>query len=96
MFLWSVLAHIHPVEVNAERTTHYAQYMDTLNVRGMDFPVKITDVKKCEKLKPTISINVFSHEKGEISPLYVTPLRERDHHVNLLLLQKKNGVQHFD
>jgi hypothetical protein len=30
-FLWGVLAHIYPAEVNAERTTKYVQYMGTLN-----------------------------------------------------------------
>jgi hypothetical protein len=45
-FLFSVLAHLHPVEENADTTSKYVEYMDTLNVQGIEFPMKSTDVKK--------------------------------------------------
>jgi len=54
---------------------------------------------KIRKLNPQISVNVNAFENEpvpEVTPLYVSPDRQRPHHVNLLLLtDDKTGHQHY-
>ena len=60
--------------------------MSELNYEGLEFPLKITDVPKLEKMNPDISINVLFYENRNPFPLYNSPHRYRNHHVNLLLI----------
>ncbi|KAK3733350.1 hypothetical protein QZH41_003614 [Actinostola sp. cb2023] len=55
-----------------------------LNMAGIDYPVKIDQVKKFERQNPTISVSVFGYEEQELFPLYVTK-DKKELHVNLLL-----------
>jgi len=61
--------------------------------------LKVSDVPKFEKLNPQISVNVNAFENEpvpEVTPLYVSPDRQRPHHVNLLLLtDDKTGHIHY-
>ena len=84
-FLWSVLASLHPVEQNPHRVSKYRQYENELNMDGIDYPVKLTQISKFEKQNPEISVAVyyFDNEHNLICPAYVAKYRNRNHHVNL-------------
>ena len=72
---------------------NYAPFRRTLNVTGLEFPLALNDVPKFEILKPEISVNVLGLNENEaVIPLYVSKLRDRPHHVNLLLLTKEIEV----
>ena len=70
--------------------------MAELNYEGLEFPLKITDVPKMEKMNPDISINVLFYENCNPFPLCNSPHRNRKYHVNLLLIMdEKTGTSHY-
>ncbi|KAK3735533.1 hypothetical protein QZH41_005010 [Actinostola sp. cb2023] len=85
-FLWSVLAAKHPIDRRDQphRVNHYKPYESELNMAGIDYPVKIDQVKKFERQNPTTSVSVFGFEEQELFPLYITK-DKKELHVNLLL-----------
>ena len=70
-FLWSVLRYLHPKEIHGERLTDLKKYENDLNFKGIDFPVKVKDIKKFENNNPDLpGINVFSViDNDKIYPL---------------------------
>lgn len=94
-FLWCVLASLHPCENrnHANRVNKYKHFENELNLTGITFPMKITEISKFEKLN-NLSLNVFGHEKGEVFPLHLSTNRTGLHHSNLLLISK-NEKQHY-
>ena len=52
--LYAILAHIHPVGRNShpELPQKYSKFMAKLIYEGLEFPLKITDVPKLEKMNP--------------------------------------------
>ena len=98
VFLWSVLAALHPVESNSNRVTKYLQFQQEFNITNLKFPLAVTDVIKFEKLNATISVNVFAFEDRSscIYPVHITGFKGRQHHVNLLLIvDDKTGKSHY-
>jgi len=85
-FLWSILAAKHPIDrkEHPHRVTHYTNYEDELNMEGIDYPVRIPQIKKIEKQNENISINVFGFDQNELFPVYITKFKT-NLHVNLLL-----------
>ena len=57
--------------------------------RGVDFPCPNKTIPLFEKLNPSKSINVLAYEESSkgFTVEYRSPGREREHHVNLLLLE---------
>ena len=94
-FLWSVLAALHPVhrKDHAQRVQHYRCFEGELNVNGITFPMKVSDVTKFEKQNPALSINLFGYEEKELFPLYITK-EKKQHHVNLLFISS-NETTHY-
>ena len=45
VFLWSVLAHLHPVSVNKFRVSNHKPYEHELDVTGISFSTKVQEVK---------------------------------------------------
>lgn len=72
-FLWSVLTYLHPADKNEIRLTDLRQYENELNMKDIDFPVKLKDITKFENQNPTLpGINVFSiNENNEFYPLTI-------------------------
>ena len=70
-FLWCVLRYLHPRDINDLRLTDLKQYKNTLNTKGIKYPVKLKDISKFEKLNPSLpGINVFSvNENKKFYPL---------------------------
>ena len=98
-FVWSVLQAIHPDRHHNYLPSSYRRFLGELDLTGLSFPLKVADVAKFEKLNPNISVNVNSYEHEpvpEVHPLYISPDRQRQHHVNLLLLtDDASDRQHY-
>ncbi|XP_031556515.1 uncharacterized protein LOC116293254 [Actinia tenebrosa] len=88
-FLWSVLAAKYPIHRRDQphRVQHYMRYEDELNMEGIEFPVKISQVGKVERQNSGLSINIFCFENNELFPLYITK-DKKEFHINLLLFSQ--------
>ena len=79
---------------NPQRPTKIRKVEREFNFDGIDFPVKLSDVKKFER-KNKISINVFEPLGKSIVPVHLCKTEFKEH-VNLLLLSSEEGdLFHF-
>ena len=69
-FLWCVLRYLHPREKHSTRINDLRKYENDLNFKGIEFPVKVKDIKKFENNNPDLpGINVFSvNDNNKIYP----------------------------
>ena len=80
-FLWCILAYLYPVEDPKDRISKYDMYKHTLNIKGLEFPMKVKDIPKFERLntqrafgKSNIrghGINVFELTGNVLTPIYI-------------------------
>ncbi|KAJ8940075.1 hypothetical protein NQ314_010909 [Rhamnusium bicolor] len=84
-FVWSILSALHPPAQNAQRVTHYQNYLHELNMKDISFPVSVKDIVKFEKQNDGLSINVFGLEQG----------KHKCNIVNLLYLEGPNTKSHY-
>jgi len=91
-FQWALLSCLYPSKNNPCKVYSYHQYQNTLNFDGISFPMSVKHIPKFEKQNVNISINVISldPENKGFCIEYLSPERERKHHVNLLLLSDSN------
>ena len=64
-----------------------------LNVEGINYPVETKQIPLFEQLNPEISVNVLSVDEENENGFcveYLSPDRNRPHHINLLLLEDQN------
>ena len=60
-----------------------------LHSKDTKFPVKVRDTQKIEKKRNSISVSVFSYERKEKHPIYVSKKKCcEEKHVHLLLTQE--------
>ena len=70
-FVWSILAHLFPVDdKHKERTSNYSKHVNKLDVGDIEFPMRIKDIPKFEKLN-NLNINVFELNKTVLTPIYI-------------------------
>ncbi|XP_071640905.1 uncharacterized protein [Temnothorax longispinosus] len=98
-FAWSVVAALHPTERHSERESSYPHYSTVLNVRDIEFPMTLSQIKKFERLN-NISVNVYTIEGKKTSnvlPIRLTDRTSVKKHVNLLYVPdpRDNNVGHF-
>ncbi|XP_071578601.1 uncharacterized protein [Temnothorax nylanderi] len=97
-FAWSVVAALHPAVRHSERESSYPHYSTVLNVRDIEFPMTLSQIKKFERLN-NISVNVYTIEGQKTSNVLPIRLTNRTSkkHVNLLYVQdpRDNNVGHF-
>ena len=97
--LWSVLSALYPASANPHRLSNYIDYVHALKVKGLNFLVQTKQISLFEKLNSSISINVLAFEESSqgFTVEYRSPEREREHHVNLLLLEDADNPskQHY-
>ena len=95
-FLWCVLRALNPVTIHPERLDkELKEKENTLNMEGIEYPVKLFDIKKFEKQNETISITVFGYnEKDKVYPLRKSEHSNRSYKIKLLLIEKE-GVSHY-
>ncbi|CAB3982653.1 Gastrula zinc finger [Paramuricea clavata] len=94
-FLWSDVRHLNP---KARRATTITQkdreFITNLDYKGIDFPVKISDIDKIER-KNSISISVFGYKgKKQFYPIRNSKAKY-DEHMELLLLGDGEGNNHY-
>jgi hypothetical protein len=92
-FLYSVAAgKLYDIVKNSRYLPkHYKERMHGYNTEGLSLPVPINQIHIFEKNNPKFSVNVIYFEynkdaRPDITPLYVSKYRDRECHVNLLLL----------
>ena len=94
-FLWCVLRYLHPKGKNAELLTDLKQKENSLNTKGIKFPVRVKDISKFEKLNPDIpGINVFS--VNENKKFYPFRMAQRNPQETIdLFLYEEDGKYHY-
>ena len=92
-FLWCVLRALNPKDNHAERVdTELREKENTLNMKGIESPVRLKDLNKFEKQNPTISITVIGYEKKSVYPLRNSDCTDRENKIILMLIEK-DGVK---
>ena len=94
-FLWCVLRYLNPKGKNAELLTDLKQKENSLNTKGINFPIKVKDISKFEKLNPDLpGINVFSvNDNNKFYPLRMAQ-RNPEETIDLFLYEK-DGKYHY-
>ena len=88
-FLWCVLRALNPVEKNKERVDKdLISKQDTLNMKGIKYPVDFRGIDLFESLNPNISITVLGYNQDErVYPLKVSEYTGCEHDITLMLLK---------
>ena len=93
-FLWCILRYLHPKERDEERIKDLKKYEFSLNTKGINFPMKLKDITKFEKLNPELpGINVFSDDNMIIYPLRMAD-RDCKNTIDLFLYEE-DGNTHY-
>lgn len=94
-FMWAILAALHKNDTpkNAERVYSYLRYRNELNFKGVEFPVRVDQIEKFEKMNESISINVymFDSKTKKVQPLRISKMKDRQC-IHLLLLNAVEGA----
>ena len=82
----------HPERIDKE----LMEKEDTLNMKGIEYPVSLKDISKFEKQNPEISITVLGYnEKDKVHTLRCSDhVYNRKHNIILLLIER-DGVKHY-
>ena len=88
------MAALRLVPKNPDRVSHYKEYLNELCIDNITFPVIVTQIADFEKMNQSISVNVYALEGDDIFPLYVSPHADREHDIDLLLLQEEEQEAH--
>ena len=96
-FMWSVLRALNLKNNNSERVDkELMEKEDTLNMKGIEYPVSLKDISKFEKQNPEISITVLGfNEKDKVYPLHISEYIYNRKHSIILLLIERDGVKHY-
>ncbi|KAB0804470.1 hypothetical protein PPYR_01440 [Photinus pyralis] len=88
-FLWSIVAALNPVTKHVDRVSSYPHFDDILKRESIQFPIKITDIKKFEQLNH-LSINLYCVVKKKVLPFMLSGKTDGRKTVNLLVLSSNN------
>ena len=69
-FLWCILAQLYPVENHKDRISKYIIHLNELNLKGLEFPMKVKDISKFENLN-NLNINVFELTGNVLTPIHI-------------------------
>ena len=88
-FKWCVLRALYPKDKNAERIDKdLKSKQDTLNMKGIRYPVNFRDIDRFESQNPEISITILGYNKDErIYPLKISRYTGCEHDITLLLIK---------
>ena len=95
-FLWCVLRVLNPVEKNKERIdNNLKSKQDTLNMKGIKYPVSLRDIDRFESLNPNISITVLGYDETEkVYPLRVSEYTGCEHDITLMLIKDEENAHY--
>ena len=88
-FLWCVLRALNPKNNHPERVDKdLISKHDTLNMKGIKYPVDFRGIDLFESLNPNISISVFGYSQDErVYPLKVSNFTGCEHDISLMLIK---------
>ena len=88
-FSWCVLRALNPKDNHPERVDKdLISKQDTLNMKGIKYPVSFRDIDRFESLNPNISITVLGYNKDKrVYPLKVSKYTGCEHDITLLLIR---------
>ena len=88
-FLWCVLRALNPKDNHPERVDKdLISKQDTLNMKGIRYPVSLRDIDRFESLNPNISITVLGYdEKEKVYLLRVSDYTGCEHDITLMLIK---------
>ena len=88
-FMWSVLRALYPKDTNPDRIDKDLKSKeDTLNMKGIRYPVNFRDVDRFESQNPEISITILGYNKDErVYPLKISKYTGCKHDMTLLLIK---------
>ena len=88
-FMWSVLRALNPKDNHLERIDNdLKSKVDTLNMKGIQYPVGFRDIDRFESQNPEISITVLGYNKDErVNTLKVSKYTGCKHDIVLLLIK---------
>ena len=89
-FKWCLLRALNPKDKNAERIDNdLKSKQDTLNMKGIKYPVSFRDIDRFESQNPNISISVIGYNQDErVYPLKVSKYAGCEHDITLLLIKE--------
>ena len=88
-FMWSVLRALYPKDTNPQRVDKdLKSKQDTLNMKGIRYPVNFRDIDRFESQNPEISITILGYNKDErVYPLKISRYTGCEHDITLLLIK---------
>ena len=95
-FLWCVLRALNPVEKHKARVDkNLISKQDTLNIKGIRYPVSLRDIDRFQSLNPNISITVLGYdEKEKVYPLRVSDYTGCEHDITLMLIKDEENAHY--
>ena len=94
-FSWCVLRALYPRDSNSERIDRELRIKEeSLNMKGIDYPVSLKDISRFEKQNPSIAITVLGYEGKSVYPLRNSACTNRENNIVILLIEK-DGVSHY-
>lgn len=94
-FAHAIMAALHPTKKHPYRISCCPDYTKVLNLQGIELPMPLSKISKFEELND-MSVNIYIIQKEGCKKEIVVPMRltkryQKDRHVNLLFLPKKNN-----
>ena len=88
--MWSVLRALNPKDTNPDRIDKdLKSKQDTINMKGIKYPVDMRGIDHFESLNPNISISVYGYNKDErVYPIKVSRYTGCKHEIDLLLIKE--------
>ena len=88
-FLWCVLRALNLKDNHSERVDGNLKLKEnTLNMKGIEYPVSLKDIDKFENRNQTICITVFGYDGKIVYPLRNSNNTDREHKIRLMLIEK--------
>ena len=89
-FMWSVLRALYPKDTNPQRVDNdLKSKQDSINMKGIHYPVNLKAIDRFETQNPNISISVVGYNKVDlVHPIRVSKYTGCDHDIVLLLLKE--------
>ena len=82
---WTLKSALFPVSKDPQRTRKFPR-SDGLNWDGIEFPAKITQIRKLEKQNEGLAINVWGWENNDLIILHISHKSKAIKRINLMLL----------
>ena len=88
-FMWSVLRALYPKDTNPQRIDKdLKSKQDSINMKGIRYPVNFRDIDRFESQNPEISITILGYNKDErVYPLKISRCTGCEHDITLLLIK---------